>query len=65
MTRDELIECHPKLQARKVWCRTCRREQRVENGFRDGWPKCCNYTMTIDPLSEWPALSSNPESTEG
>lgn len=52
---DKLLECHPKLAARKVWCRTCRRVRRVENGLRDGWPTCCyGQTMTIDPPSEWP-----------
>jgi len=53
--QDKLIECHPKLAARKVWCRTCRREESMEdrNGLRDGWPKCCGYTMTIDPPGEW------------
>ena len=50
---DKLIDCHPKLSARKVWCRSCRRSQHVENGFRTGWPKCCGYTMTIDPPEEW------------
>jgi hypothetical protein len=55
MIHDKLIECHPKLAARKVWCRTCGREESMEgrNGLRDGWPKCCKYTMTIDPPEEW------------
>jgi len=38
-----------KLIGRMVWCRTCGRRQTVENGLRDGWPKCCGYTMTLDP----------------
>jgi len=55
---DSLIECHPSLARRQVWCTTCSRTQRVENGLRDGWPKCCGYTMTIDSPEERAALSA-------
>ncbi|WP_339862288.1 hypothetical protein [Paremcibacter congregatus] len=48
----ELINCHPKLSRRQVWCRECGHTQKVENGLRDGWPKCCGYTMTIDNPQE-------------
>lgn len=41
------------LLNRQVWCRTCGRSQRVDNGLRNGWPKCCSYTMTIDHPSTW------------
>ena len=51
---EQLIESHPKLARRRVWCRTCRATKRVENGLRAGWPKCCGFTMTIDPPEEWP-----------
>ncbi len=49
----QLIESHPKLARRQVWCRSCGRTERVENGLRDGWPKCCGATMTVDPPEEW------------
>jgi hypothetical protein len=40
-----------------VWCRTCRATQTVDAMrcmFVEGWPKCCGYTMTIDPPETWP-----------
>jgi hypothetical protein len=44
---------------RQVWCRTCGSTTKVHNGLRDGWPKCCSYTMTIDHPSTWkPAKSA-------
>lgn len=53
---DKLIECHPKLARRQVWCTTCGHTRRVENGLRDGWPKHCGYTMTIDSPEEREAM---------
>jgi hypothetical protein len=34
----------------RVWCRECGRSEAVDAArcFRDGWPKCCGATMTID-----------------
>lgn len=55
---DKLIECHPSLALRQVWCRTCGHTRRVENGLRDGWPKCCGYTMTIDSPEEQAAIAN-------
>ncbi len=55
---DRLAACHPKLARGQVWCRTCRRTQRVDSADAmrsSGWPKCCGYTMTIDPPEEWGA----------
>ena len=49
---EQLIESHPKLARRQVWCRSCRCTERVENGLRDGWTKCCGAAMTIDPPEE-------------
>lgn len=37
---------------RNVHCTVCHRDERVENGLADGWPKCCGYTMTIDSHEE-------------
>lgn len=37
-----------------VWCITCGREQKVSAAWRlrNGWPKCCGATMTIDSPEE-------------
>ena len=30
-------------------CTVCGREERTgENPLRDGWPKCCGYTMRLE-----------------
>ena len=51
---EKLIECHPKLARRQVWCLSCGSTRRVENGLRDGWPKCCDATMTLDAPGDRP-----------
>lgn len=35
----------------RVYCRTCKGSKRVDatECLSSGWPKCCGYTMTIDP----------------
>jgi len=40
----------PKIERGKVWCIACGRMQRVDgaDALRNGWPKCCGATMTID-----------------
>lgn len=34
-----------------VYCRECGAVQIADHRLclREGWPKCCGYTMTIDP----------------
>jgi Zn finger protein HypA/HybF involved in hydrogenase expression len=64
MTRLDEIEarivetaCHsPKLARGQVWCRTCGRTEHVDSAkcLREGWPKCCGHTMTIDAPWEEP-----------
>jgi hypothetical protein len=51
---ETLGTCHPKLSRGQVWCTVCARTEAVDSGkcFRDGWPKCCGYTMTIDSPAE-------------
>jgi hypothetical protein len=50
--------CHPALVRGLVRCGTCGREKKVDSGecIRTGWPKCCNYTMTLvtDPSTPTP-----------
>lgn len=55
MDFKSVVDCVPQLARGKVWCRTCRREQRVDAAvaLRERWPKCCGYTMTIDHPSTW------------
>jgi hypothetical protein len=52
---DALARSHPKLARGQVWCRHCGATQKVNAGaaLACGWPKCCGYTMTIDPPEEW------------
>jgi len=52
----------PELQRGKVWCRTCGREQDVNPAdcLRNGWPKCCGYTMTIDHPDTWKCAKNDP-----
>lgn len=51
---DGLANCHPSILRGKVWCTVCGKEQAViaKTCFRDGWPECCGYTMTIDSPEE-------------
>jgi hypothetical protein len=58
-----MAESHPSLRRGMVWCRRCRRSQKVDSAhaLRYGWPKCCDATMTIDSPDEqmseiWPPV---------
>lgn len=44
----------PQLKRGQVWCRSCGSTRRTdsEGAMRNGWPKCCGYTMTIDSPEE-------------
>lgn len=48
----DLSHVHPKLSRGQVWCRHCGATRKGVNGMRDGWPKCCGKTMTIDSPTE-------------
>lgn len=52
----KLGQSHPKLSRGQVWCRKCGFTQRADSAdcLRNGWPKCCGYTMTIDAPGERP-----------
>ena len=52
---EKIADEVPQLRRGLVWCRTCRREQKVDAAdcLRRGWPKCCGYTMTIDHPDTW------------
>jgi hypothetical protein len=51
---EDIVEKTPALKRGKVWCRTCGSEQDVDSvsALKNGWPKCCGYTMTIDSPEE-------------
>lgn len=60
---DKIAREIPQISRGMVWCTDCGRSQRVDGGecLRNGWPKCCGYTMTIDSPSERAALSGEPK----
>jgi len=45
-----------------AWCTKCGGKQKisVELCMKNGWPKCCGYTMTIDSPEERQALDKEP-----
>ena len=51
---QKMATAHPKLERGQVWCRSCGATRRVNSAgaLRNGWPKCCGYTMTIDAPDE-------------
>ena len=62
MTYAKIATSHPSLQRGQVWCRTCGQTQRTDSAasIRNGWPKCCGYTMTIDSPDEQRRLTATP-----
>jgi hypothetical protein len=55
-----LVECHPSLSRGMVWCKKCRRSQKVNPAecFQHGWPTCCDgFAMTIDSPEEQKKLA--------
>jgi hypothetical protein len=47
---DEIAESHPSLLRGRVWCTRCNsfREVNAADALRNGWPLCCDATMSID-----------------
>lgn len=56
---DQLAKSHPRIEAGICFCRDCGSWKKVNpsNALRNGWPKCCSYTMTIDPPDKWKGLA--------
>jgi hypothetical protein len=52
--RADVVERTPALKRGRVWCRTCGHTEAVDSSacLRDGWPKHCGQTMTIDSPEE-------------
>jgi len=55
----EMAESHPSLKRGMVWCKTCKRSEKVDsaNCLANGWPECCGHTMTIDHPDTWKPVS--------
>lgn len=51
---EDAAKSYPALQRGLVWCRHCRREERVDaaHAMQYGWPTCCGFTMSIDRPEE-------------
>ena len=51
---NRITEQVPQLQRGQVWCYRCGRTEKVDSAdcLRNGWPKCCEGTMSIDSPSE-------------
>lgn len=51
---DTIAESHPSLLRGVVWCGRCGRSRAVDAArcLRDGWPRCCSITMSIDKPAE-------------
>jgi len=47
---DTIAASHPSLLNGEVWCRRCGTKRTVDAArcLRDGWPKCCGATVSID-----------------
>lgn len=47
---DTIAQSHPSLMRGIVWCGRCRKSRTVDAArcLREGWPKCCNGTMSIE-----------------
>lgn len=54
MDFSKIVQSVPQLKRGMVWCTVCGRSEKVNsNGaLKNGWPKCCGYTMTIDSPEE-------------
>ena len=51
---DILANSHPKLARGQVWCTPCGHTTKCDaaDAFKNGWPRHCGYTMTIDSPAE-------------
>jgi hypothetical protein len=61
--RDQIAAMsHAHLARGRVWCRRCQRSEPVDpaQSMRQGWPRCCGATMTIDSPQEQRALARRP-----
>lgn len=59
---DTLAQSHASLRRGQVWCTRCGASQQVDSAecLRNGWPRCCGATMTIDSPEERNARRVRP-----
>lgn len=59
MEFESVVQSVPQLRRGRVWCTVCGRSMRVDSGsaLSNGWPKCCDLTMTIDSPEERAAMA--------
>ena len=59
MLHDAIAKQIPQLARGQVWCRKCGKTKRTDSAdaMRNGWPKCCGSTMTIDSPEEQKRLA--------
>ena len=57
---ERIGQCHAKLKRNKVWCHTCGYNMYVNSAecFQQGWPKCCDQTMSLDSPEEHAKLGA-------
>lgn len=47
----------PQIKRGLLFCHHCGRQESIRgNPFGTGWPKCCNYTMSLDSPEERQAM---------
>lgn len=58
-----MVEGAPQLKRGIVWCHECGASQQVDSAYclRNGWPKCCSQTMSIDSPEERQQLVTTEE----
>ena len=63
MIYESLVAKVPQLARGQVWCRHCSATRKVNaaGALSNGWPKCCNETMTIDSPAEQKRLAGNQD----
>lgn len=57
-----LAAASPKIRRGQVWCRACGSTRKVDGktAIQNGWPKCCDITMTIDSPEERAGMNGAP-----
>lgn len=48
---DAIVSADHSLDCGLIWCKKCGKRKKVDSAtcLRNGWPKCCGYTMSLNP----------------
>lgn len=51
---EGILDSNARIARGQVWCTVCGRTVHVDAKacLRDGWPRCCKQTMTVDSPEE-------------